>query len=124
MKKRLFALLLVVCLLAVSLPLCVGAADEERLLNLSATWRYLDNGTDPSASSGSSDVYFELSELKLYRYVPEQRTVSLTVGADETERNVTWHSNIKGTASLQFAEKTTAGKTYSRREPNSHRSKI
>ncbi|MBQ6830056.1 MAG: fibronectin type III domain-containing protein [Clostridia bacterium] len=259
MKKRLFALLLVVCLLAVSLPLCVGAADEERLLNLSATWRYLDNGTDPSAgsartawtlpsfndgawktngskqakfggkngqlaslgndatptvllqryqngtsqnvptyffraefdvdevsndyelrgslkyddaaivyingkkvaayhepsggfasnlsyggsgegapinaafsvqpsdylnegtnviavevhqaSSGSSDVYFELSELKLYRYVPEQRTVSLTVGADETERNVTWHSNIKGDGILQYAEKPKTGKT-------------
>ena len=78
---------------------------------------YLTVGTNTiavevhQASSGSSDVYFEMSELKLYRYTPEQRTVSLTVGADETERNVTWHSNIKGDGILQYAEKPKTGKT-------------
>lgn len=72
----------------------------------------------------STDVYFEMSELKLTekvepadavqeveeteteQSVPEQKALSLTVGADETSRNITWYSDAVEAGQVQYAAKS------------------
>ena len=68
----------------------------------------------------SSDIYFEMPDLKLTEKAgdtePEQTTpeepefvqkaVSLTVGADETSRNITWYSNAAEAGQVQYAVKS------------------
>lgn len=85
----------------------------------------------------STDVYFEMSELKLTekteqtdtaqegdateteqpvqtqedneteseQSAPEQKAISLTVGADETSRNITWYSTDNAAGQVQYAVK-------------------
>lgn len=60
----------------------------------------------------SSDIYFEFSNLDLnYNEVAEespveQKSVILTVGSDETKRNVTWYTNTSEEGELQYAKKS------------------
>lgn len=74
-------------------------------------------------SENSSDVYFEMPVLKLVEKIEsaeevretndieadqkvfEQKAVSLTVGADEKSRNITWYSNDKEAGEVQYGVK-------------------
>lgn len=62
----------------------------------------------------SSDIYFELRDLSA-SYVAEdvdtvtQKAVSLTVGSDETQRNLTWYANTADTGEVQVAKKGSDG---------------
>lgn len=53
----------------------------------------------------SSDIYFDMTSLTIEPYEVEQKAISLTVGADETSRNITWYSNEDESGSVQYAEK-------------------
>ncbi|MDI9242924.1 choice-of-anchor I family protein [Fusibacillus kribbianus] len=60
----------------------------------------------------SSDIYFEMSSLKLQEKVgaqPDaliQKAVSLTVGADASSRNLTWYVNSEAAGKVQYAPKS------------------
>lgn len=58
--------------------------------------------------ASSSDVYFEMSSLRLTD--PDetgitQKEINLTVGSDETSRNITWYANTEETGIVQYAKK-------------------
>ena len=52
----------------------------------------------------SSDVWFEMSELSLSKAEPEVSNISLSMGADESQRNFTWHCTTKDAGTLLIAE--------------------
>lgn len=106
--------------------------DEEKPKTGTIEWEDLSclkDGTNVLAveihqgKEDSADVYFEMSELKLTekvepadavqevdeteteQSVPEQKALSLTVGADETSRNITWYSNAAEAGQVQYAVK-------------------
>lgn len=54
----------------------------------------------------SSDIYFEMSSLKLEKIVVEQSSIALTVGADETQMNFTWYCNQEGDGTLYLAKQS------------------
>ena len=64
----------------------------------------------------SSDIYFEMSSLKLQEKEEEQpavliqKAVSLTVGASASSRNLTWYANSETAGKVQYAPK--AGDTF------------
>ena len=62
----------------------------------------IHNGT-----STSSDVYFEMSSVKIMtkESLDTKTTISLGVGVDETQRNITWHSTSDVAGKVQYAEK-------------------
>lgn len=55
----------------------------------------------------SSDIYFEFTDLTVsYKELSvEQKAVSLTVGEDETENNLTWYANTNEAGIVQVAKK-------------------
>lgn len=63
----------------------------------------------------SSDIYFEMTELNVNRNEEptvedttiEQKSVILTVGSDETSRNLTWYTNTSIAGTVQYAKKAT-----------------
>lgn len=56
--------------------------------------------------ASSSDLYFEMSDFSLVKKdEPTQKAVSLTVGADETSRNITWYFNGEDAGKVQYAVK-------------------
>lgn len=65
--------------------------------------------------AGSSDIYFEFADLTLnyneaVEGTPEpenavQKSVILTVGSDEAERNVTWYTDTAQKGEVQYAKK-------------------
>ena len=56
----------------------------------------------------SSDIYFEFKNLTLKYGEPEieQKSVNLTVGSDETSRNLTWYANSETAGQVQYAKKS------------------
>lgn len=56
----------------------------------------------------SSDIYFEFKNLTLNYGEPEieQKSVNLTVGSDETSRNLTWYANSETAGQVQYAKKS------------------
>lgn len=61
----------------------------------------------------SSDVYFEMSSLSLEEYVVlseetalTQKAIALSVGADETSRNITWYADLETAGTVQYAVKS------------------
>ncbi len=58
--------------------------------------------------AGSSDVYFEMPELTFSTEEASytQKNISLNVGKDETEMNITWYANIGGEGSLYIAKQS------------------
>lgn len=57
----------------------------------------------------SSDVWFSMPELKLTYEEPqpaEQSSISLSMGADESQMNFTWYCNEEGNGSILLAEKS------------------
>ena len=56
------------------------------------------------AHASSSDVYFEMSDLSLSEFAPGY--LALTVGRNETERNLTWFLDSSEPSVLQYAEKS------------------
>lgn len=54
--------------------------------------------------ASSPDVYFELSSLNFTR--TQQKNFSLTVGADETQRNLCWYVNSDVAGVVHYAVKT------------------
>ncbi len=66
--------------------------------------------------ASSSDIYFEMSSLTLEEKVQvdpgalTQKSISLTVGADSTSRNITWYANSDKQGTVQYAPKS--GETF------------
>lgn len=58
----------------------------------------------------SSDIYFEMPSLGVEEFVAEQKAVSLSVGEDATERNITWYTNLAEAGKVQYAVKD--GETF------------
>lgn len=58
-----------------------------------------------NSTKSSSDVYFELTSLEVAEVEIVQKAISMTVGSDETERNLTWYANVPGTGKVQYAMK-------------------
>ncbi len=63
--------------------------------------------------AASSDVYFEMSSLKIQEDIPvvtatTQKSVALAVGADETSRNITWYADADVAGKVQYAVKNGA----------------
>ena len=52
----------------------------------------------------SSDVWFDMGELSLSKAVPEVSDISLSMGADGSQRNFTWHCTTKDAGTLLIAE--------------------
>ena len=52
----------------------------------------------------SSDVWFDMSDLSLSKAVPEVSNISLSMGADQTEMNFTWHCTTQDDGTLRIAE--------------------
>ena len=52
----------------------------------------------------SSDLWFCMSDLSLTKTVPEQSNLSLSVGADQSQMNFTWHCTTQDDGILLIAE--------------------
>lgn len=71
---------------------------------------YLREGTNIVAvelhqsTNTSSDIYFEMSSLRFTEVQSIQKALSLTVGADETKRNISWYCNSSDIGIVQYAE--------------------
>lgn len=62
-----------------------------------------------NARNTSSDEWFSMPEMVVDESVeaPKEKSISITVGADETSRNITWYSPYSDTtASVQYAVKS------------------
>lgn len=58
----------------------------------------------------SSDIYFEFTDLNVNKNeitTIEHKSVILTVGSDETSRNLTWYTNTASAGKVQYAKKST-----------------
>ena len=66
------------------------------------------------AKPTSSDIYYALASLTIEESEPAviepvevtQKSVSLTVGADETSRNINWYANTETAGTVQYAVKS------------------
>ena len=52
----------------------------------------------------SSDVWFDMSELSLSKAVPEVSDISLSMGADQSQMNFTWHCTTQDDGTLRIAK--------------------
>lgn len=57
------------------------------------------------STSSSSDIYFEFTSLTVGERNDVLKTVSLGVGKNETERNLTWHIDSDKAGKVQYAKK-------------------
>lgn len=87
--------------------------DSEIILNKEDCQKYLVEGKNVIAvevhndRESSSDVYFEFANMNInYNENEEilQKSVILNVGANESERNVTWYSNASKAGEVQYAK--------------------
>ena len=92
-----------------------GAPKEAKLeLTKEQIQQYVKEGTNVIAvelhndRKDSSDIYFEFKNLTLNYGEPEieQKSVNLTVGSDETSRNLTWYANSETVGQVQYAKKS------------------
>lgn len=92
-----------------------GAPKEAKLeLTKEQIQQYVKEGTNVIAvelhndRKDSSDIYFEFKNLTLNYGEPEieQKSVNLTVGSDETSRNLTWYANSETAGQVQYAKKS------------------
>src|SRR5699024_5850712 len=92
-------------------------APEEHEISLSAEecQEYLNEGENVIAvelhndRETSSDIYFEFVSLNANRnevFETEQKSVILTIGSDETSRNLTWYANVEEAGSVQWAKRS------------------
>lgn len=61
-----------------------------------------------NAKNSSSDVWFSATEMSIdpSGVMPTEKNIALTMGADETQRNITWYEPYESsTASVQYAVK-------------------
>ena len=61
-----------------------------------------------NVNSTSSDVWFSATEMHIDQSgeMPKEKNIALTVGTDETERNITWYEPYgESSASIQYAKK-------------------
>lgn len=61
-----------------------------------------------NASNSSSDIWFSASNMSIdpSGELPKEKNIALSMGADETERNITWYEPYdSSTASVQYAVK-------------------
>ena len=61
-----------------------------------------------NSSATSSDIWFSVNEMYIdpNGEMPKEKNIALTIGADQTERNITWYEPYQeSTASIQYAVK-------------------
>lgn len=61
-----------------------------------------------NAKNSSSDIWFSATEMSIdpSGEMPKEKNIALTMGADETQRNITWYEPYESsTASVQYAVK-------------------